>query len=292
MSDNNKKSPAKKFLYELFFMTLGTLITAVGIYFFKFPNHFSTGGVSGISVILNGIFPDFSSGFLMMAINVVLLVFGFIFVGNGFGAKTVYCSLLLSFFTYGLEFLVPIDQPLTDEPLLELVFAILFPAIGSALLFNLDASTGGTDIVAMIIKKHSHLDISKALMISDVFIVMATFFVFGIEIWLFCVLGLAAKVLVLDSVIESLNTSKYFTIITDKPEEINDFITVSLHRGATVSKSYVGAYSNEKKCVLLTVVARRQAIYLRKKVKEIDPHAFVIITNTSDIIGKGFREYM
>ena len=126
MSNNIQKSPAKKFLYELFFMTLGTVITAVGIYFFKFPNHFSTGGVSGISVILNGIFPDFSSGFLMMAINVVLLIFGFIFVGSGFGAKTVYCSLLLSALTYGLEFIIPLDAPLTDDPILELVFAILF----------------------------------------------------------------------------------------------------------------------------------------------------------------------
>lgn len=292
MSDNSQKSPAKKFLYELFFMTLGTAITAVGIYFFKFPNHFSTGGVSGISVILNGIFPDFSSGFLMMAINVVLLIFGFIFVGSGFGAKTVYCSLLLSALTYGLEFIIPLDAPLTDEPILELVFAILFPAIGSALLFNLDASTGGTDIVAMIIKKHTDLNISKALMVSDVLIVMATFIVFGVKIWLFCVLGFAAKVLVMDSVIESLNTSKYFTIITDKPEEINEVITTVLHRGATMSESYAGGYSHQKKSVLLTVVARSQAVHLRKKVKEIDPHAFVIITNTGDIIGKGFREYL
>lgn len=292
MSENNQKSPAKKFFYELFFMTLGTVLMAIGIYFFKFPNHFSTGGVSGISVILSGIFPEFSSGFLMMAINVVLLVFGFIFVGNGFGLKTVYCSLLLSFLTYGLEFLIPLSAPITDEPLLELVFAIFFPAVGSALLFNLDASTGGTDIVAMIIRKHSDMNISKALMVSDVLIVMATVFVFGIKTWLFCVLGFAAKVFVMDSVIESLNTSKYFTIITDKPDEINDFITVNLHRGATMSKSYIGSYSHESKCVLLTVVARSQAVYLRKKVKEIDPHAFVIITNTGDIIGKGFREYL
>ena len=95
-----------------------------------------------------------------------------------------------------------------------------------------------------------------------------------------------------DSVIDILNSCMYFIVITDKPEEINDFITLDLHRGATISKSYMGVYSHEKKCVLLTVVARSQAVILRKKVKEIDPHAFVIITNTGDIIGKGFREYI
>ncbi len=288
--DSLSQSSKSKILKEILLMTFGTLIMAVGIYFFKFPNNFSTGGVSGISVILGAISPNISTGGIMLIINVVLLILGAFLTGGGFCIRTVYCSLLLSLATYGFEFLCPMSGPFTDEPLLELVFAILLPAIGSALLFNLDASTGGTDIVAMIIKKHTSLNISKSLMVSDMLIVMAVFFVFGIKTWLFCVLGFFAKVFVVDGVVESLNISKYFTIITEKPEDIKTYITTELVRSATVSEDYSGAFTDRKKSVILTVVSRRQAILLRKKVKSIDPHAFVIITNTGDIIGKGFRE--
>lgn len=280
----------KNKLKEFLIITLGTLTLAIGIYFFKFPNNFSTGGVSGISVILSGLYPNISSGAAMMIINIALLVLGFIFTKNDFCYKTIYCSLLLSFSTYILEIVCPMTAPFTNQPVLELVFAILLPAIGSAVLFNYEASTGGTDIIAMIIKKYSHLNISKALFCADVVIVMATIFVFGIETWLFCLLGFLAKIFVVNNVVENLNTSKYFTIITDKEEEIKQFITVNLHKGATVSKNFSGGFSNSNKNVILTVVNRRQAIELKNYVKKVDPHAFVIINNTSDIIGKGFRE--
>lgn len=280
----------KKQLKEFAIITLGTLLLAIGIYFFKFPNNFSTGGVSGISVILAGIDPKISSSLAMMIINIILLVLGFIFTKNDFCFKTIYCSMLLSVTTYILELICPLSAPLTNEPIIELVFAIMLPAIASAILFNYDASTGGTDIVAMIIKKYSNLNISKALFCADVLIVMATFFVFGIETWLFSLIGFLAKIFVVNGVIENLNTSKYFTIITDMEKEISHFITVNLHKGATVSKNYSGAFSNSEKSVILTVVNRRQAVQLRNYVKKTDPHAFVIISNASDIIGKGFRE--
>lgn len=280
----------KKLLKEYVIITFGTLLLAIGIYFFKFPNNFSTGGVSGISVILAGIDPKISSSLAMMIINILLLVLGFIFTKNDFCFKTIYCSMLLSVTTYILELICPLSAPLTNEPILELVFAIMLPAIASAILFNYDASTGGTDIVAMIIKKYSNLNISKALFCADVLIVMATFFVFGIETWLFSLIGFLAKIFVVNGVIENLNTSKYFTIITDMEKEISHFITVNLHKGATISKNYEGAFSNSEKSVILTVVNRRQAVELRNYVKKIDPHAFVIISNASDIIGKGFRE--
>lgn len=280
----------KKIIKEFIIITFGTLLLAIGIYFFKFPNNFSTGGVSGISVILAGIDPKISSSVAMMIINVFLLIIGFIFTKNDFCFKTIYCSLLLSVTTYALEVLYPLSAPLTKEPVLELIFAILLPAIGSAVLFNYGASTGGTDIVAMIIKKYSNLNISKALFCTDVAIVIATFFVFSIETFLFSLLGFLSKIFVVNGVIENLNTSKYFTIITDMEEEISHFITVELHKGATISKSYSGAFSNSERSVILTVVNRRQAVELRNYVKKTDPHAFVIVSNTSDIIGKGFRE--
>ena len=119
---------------------------------------------------------------------------------------------------------------------------------------------------------------------------MLAAFIFGIETWLYCVLGLVSKVFVVNMVIENLNTSKYFTIITTSEKEISEFITTTLHRGATLSSYYSGAFSKDEKSVILTVVNRSQAILLREYIKSVDPHAFIIINNTSNIIGKGFRE--
>lgn len=271
-------------------MTGGTLLITIGIYFFKFPNNFSTGGVSGIAVIL-GKLTTLSPGTYVLIINMILLVLGFVFVGKGFGIRTVYCCVLQSASTYLLEFIYPMNKPFTDEPLLELLIAIFLVAAGSAVLFNIDASTGGTDIVAMIIKKYSNFNISAALFIADCAIVMAAFFVFGIETWLFCVVGFAAKSLFVNTMLESINLSKFCTVIV-KPEyeqQICDFITKQLGRSATVSGSFTGAYNNEQKSVILLVLNRHQTILLKKFVKKLDQKAFMIISNTSEVCGKGFK---
>ena len=279
----------KKF-NEFLLITMGTLITAAGIYFFKIPNNFSTGGVSGISVIMSGIFKNISVGTYIMIINISLLIIGFMFFGKSFGAKTVYCSLLLSFFIYGFEKIFPMTKPLTDDPLLELVFATIFPAAGSAILFNYGASTGGTDVIAMIIKKYSKQNISKSLMFTDAIIVFATFFVFAISTWLFSMLGFFTRIFVINNVIESINISKYFTIVTTHEEEITNFISKELHKGVTVSRDFYGGFTGEEKSLILTALTRHQAILLRNYIKTVDPKAFIIINNTSSIIGKGFRE--
>lgn len=273
-------------------MTLGTVMLAVGIYFFKFPNNFSTGGVSGISVILGAISPGLSAGSFVLLINMSLLLIGFLLVGKDFGLKTVYCSTLMSVLIYILEWLVPLDAPLTTQPLLELVFAILLPAAGSAILFNIGASTGGTDIVAMIIKKFASINIAKALFCADVLIVMLSFAVFGIETWLFSLLGFLSKVFLVNNILESFNMSKYCTVITSPAysEQISDFITKNLHKTATRSDAFTSAYLNEKKCVYLVALTSKQAMQLKRYVKKIDNKAFMVYSNTSEIIGKGFRD--
>ena len=273
-------------------MTLGTLAVSIGIYFFKFPNNFCTGGVSGISVIFGAISDTLSAGSFVLIINAALLLIGFLFIGRDFGFKTVYCSLLLSFFVFLLEKFFPLTKPLTSQPLLELILAISLPATGSALLFNLDASTGGTDIIVMIIKKYASINISKALFLADFIIVMLTAFVFGIETWLFSLIGFTSKLLFVNSTLESMNLSKYCTVITspDYEEQICDFITHTLKKTATVSNSYTGAYNGDQKTVLLVALTRKQAIHLKKFVKELDEKSFIIINNTSEISGRGFHE--
>lgn len=273
---------------EYLLITLATVIMVMGIYFFKFPNHFSTGGVSGLSVILAHYFPSITPGDFVLVINVALLIVAFAVFGRGFGGKTAYVSLLMSGLTWVLERVLPMAEPMTHQPLLELIFAVSLPAIGSAILFNFDASSGGTDIVAMLLRKYTSLNIGNALMCSDVTITLMACVAFGMETGLFCILGLAMKSLLVDMVLENIHTHKYFHIITTKPREIEQFITGTLGRGATELHGE-GAYTHEGRSVLMTVMNRREGIQLRKYVKKTDPHAFVLIMNTGEIIGKGFR---
>ena len=165
---------------------------------FKFPNHFTTGGVSALSIIFGFVTDAMSPGTFVFIINAALLVVGFIVLGGSFGIKTVYASLLFSVGTMVLEKVVPLDAPLTDQPLLELFFSVMLPAVGSALMFNEGASSGGTDITAMILKKYTDIDIGKSLLICDGIIVASSFFVFGIKTGLFSVLGLVLKAFVVD----------------------------------------------------------------------------------------------
>ena len=171
--------------------------------------------------------------------------------------------------------------------MLELFFAVLLPALGSAILFNLDASTGGTDIAAMILKKYSGTDVGRALLYTDIVIAAAALFLFGITAGLCSLLGLVLKSVLVDSVIESLNRRKAFIIIPSDPRMVSAFITHDLARGATIWRAQ-GAYTLEEHWVVLTVLTRGQAVLLRRYLKEHDPHSFMIVTNSSEIFGKGF----
>ena len=283
-----QKMDIRKTVKEWLLLLLGTALTAAGVYFFKFPNNFSTGGVSGISVILGHYFPSATPGDFVMGINMALLLVGFLVFGKGFGIKTAVVSTLMSAMIWVLERVLPMDHSMTSQPLMELIFAVSLPAVGSAILFNLDASTGGTDIVAMVLRKFTSLNIGNALMISDSIITVMACVAFGMETGLFSILGLLMKSLLVDMVLENINTHKYFHIITTHPREIEEYITRTLKRGATELHGE-GAYTHEGRSILLTVMNRRQGILLRRYVRSVDPHAFVLIMNTGDIIGKGFR---
>lgn len=282
-----KSQIAEKAKYWLS-LNLGIILLAFGVYFFKTPNGFATGGVSGLSIILFKVLPYLTQAEYMTIINLLLLFIGLAVLGKGCGVMTIYCSLLFSAETRLLELIVPLSGPLTNQPFLELIYAILLTGIGSAIIFNCDASSGGTDIVALILKKYSSLDVGKSLLISDSLIAASTFFVFGIQSCLFSVLGLFVKAFLIDNVIESINLCKSFTIITTKPDKISDYIMNTLHHGVTAYTG-LGEFTHEPKTVLMTVCKRIDAAKLKNRIKEIDPDAFVIVTNSSEIIGRGFR---
>ncbi|MHB8131070.1 MAG: YitT family protein [Mobilitalea sp.] len=270
-------------------ITLGVMLVVIGVYFFKFPNNFTIGGVTGIAMILSSLFEsNISSGTLVLIINAILLIIGYIFLGKSFGNRTAYGSILLSLSISLLEILVPMKGPLTSEPVLELAFAVILPSVGSALLFNIGASTGGTDIIAMLLRKFSSINIGRSLLLTDLLLTLAAFLVFDVTTGLLSVLGLFLKSTLVDTIIENLNLNKYFTIISENPKPICDYILNNIHRTATIFDAK-GAFSEKDKKIILTVMNRSQAIHLRKFIKEVDSNAFILITNTSEIIGRGFR---
>ncbi len=214
---------------------------STGMYFFKAANGFATRGVSGISILLAKLLPFFSQATYMMAINIFLLILGVIILGKKCGALTFYCSLMMSLENWLFEYFIPLSAPLTEHTLLEPVYAVGLTGIVTAIIFKCNASSGGTDIVALILKKYTHMNVGEALLISDFIIAASTVFIYGIEVGLFSLLGLFDKVFIVDDLLDSMNMCKAFTIITAKAEEIY-------------------------------------------------PHSFIIITKTSEIMGKGFRD--
>ena len=250
---------------EYTILTVATVIMVVGVYVFKFPNNFSFGGVTGIAIVLAALVP-LSASTINFIINVALMLVGFLFLGKSFGIKTVYVSLLMSAGLSFLEYAFPMSHPLTDQPMLELLFAI-----------------------AMILKKYTRLDdIGTPLFLVDFVITVMACLVFDVKTGLFSFTGLLAKSLVIDSVIENINLCKYFTIICNHPQPICDYIHDELGRSATVFKGE-GTYEHKERYIILTVLKRGQSVELRNFIKTHDPEAFLMITNSSEIIGKGFR---
>lgn len=268
-------------------LTISTLIMAVGIYFFKFTNNFTFGGITGIAVLVAKFFPISASDFSFV-VNILLLIIGWIVLGKSFAEKTAYSTILLSVSLSLLERIYPMSHPLTNEPLLELIFAILLPALGSAILFNIGASSGGTDVIAMILKKYTSVDIGKGLMISDLIFTLAGFLVFNVKTGLYSLFGLIMRSALIDNFIESFNRSKYFHVVTSNATCICDFIQNDLQRGATIVNA-TGAFTGDDKYIILTVLSPSQAVKLRNFIKEHDPKAFLLVSNTSEIIGKGFH---
>ena len=282
--------PALQTLKEYAVITAAVLIMDIGIYVFKFPNNFSFGGVSGMAVVICRFLP-FTASQINLFINLLLLLVGFAVLGRNFGVKTAYVTVLSSVLLNIFEKLFPMAHPLTNEIMLELCFAIILPALAAALLFFENASGGGTDIIAMIIKKYSTMNISTALLVTDLIVVILAFLIFDTLTGLCSVLGLMAKTLLIDKTIERMKLNKFFTIISNNPQPICDFITKDLNHSATLYDA-VGAYSDQQRTVILTVVDVKQAVYLQRFIHDTEPTAFIAITKSSEIIGKGFMSYI
>lgn len=302
-----KAQQRKRSVLRWVILIFGIIMMSCSVYFFQTPNDFTLGGIAGIAIILESFIkplaPFFTQGVIMAIINVALLIIGLIILGKQCTIRTIFCSLFYTAFIWLFEYLDVIGaintaigrvneagvalRSLTDEPLLELVYAILLFGIGGALVFNCGASSGGTDIIALILKKFTNINVGMALMIIDMIVVLISFYTFDVDKGLFSVLGLFTKSFLLDGVIESIGKTKYLTIITENPEKIAEYILKVINHGYTMYDAE-GGYTHKKKKVLVTVCKRSEALKIKMKIHQEDPSSFVIITDANEILGKGF----
>ncbi len=286
------KQDKKALMSDFLLLTAGAIVTAMSVYFFKMPNGFSTGGFSGLSILLGKLIPSINTSTFVTVTNLLSLILGFIFLGFGMGWKTIYCTLLYTGMVNVFEWLYPIapGTNLSGELVLELFLASLLGAIGAALNFKSGGSTGGTDILALIMRKYTSADISSCMMVADGLIVAASFFVFDIKTGLCSAVGMLIKSYLVQTVADGLNKRKSLMIITSAPKEMIQYITETLHRSATLWDAH-GAFTDAGKTVIFTAMTPYQAAKLKDFAKTVDEHAFVTINQTSEIYGKGFLPF-
>jgi uncharacterized membrane-anchored protein YitT (DUF2179 family) len=273
---------------EFILINFGLLLVAAGIHFFLVPNNLAAGGVSGLSMVINNFVPQMPVGLLMLIMNVILFIAGIIFIGSGFGVRTIYSSFALSGMIWIFEGFLPIKASLTGDLFLELIFGILISGAGMGIVFLNNASTGGTDIIAKILNKYFNINIGKGVLAADFFITLAAAFTFGIRTGLYALLGVIINGFVIDNVIEGIETNKQVTIITSEVNAINDFIINTLGRGATIYEAR-GAYTNEPKEIIIVILDRKEFIKLRNFIRQVDQRAFISVNKVHETLGEGFK---
>lgn len=278
------KSNINKFI----FINIGILIMAVGLYYFLIPSNLAVGGVTGFAMVINNLFPLIHIGMVMTISNFILFIMGFIIIGKEFGGYTIYSSFLLSGVIYLLEVITPLQEPIIDDLLINLIYGIIIQGIGMGIIFYQNSSTGGTDIIAKIVNKYFHLDIGKALLLADFIITILAGLTFGPKLGLYALLGVIINAYVIDNVIAGFNTKIQVMIISNKTEVINNYIIRELKRGTTLF-SADGGFSKENKTIINTVVNRKQYIRIRTYIKNIDPNAFITVGFVHEVLGEGFN---
>lgn len=274
---------------EYVLITIGVILVALSIECFLAPNKIAAGGITGIAIIINNFFPNISIGILMLIMNIILFVVAFIFIGSKFGAKTIYSSLSLSGIIWAIGRFYPGKLVVTNNLFLASVFGIAISGIGMAIVFNQNASTGGTDILAKILNKFVHLNIGKALLLVDFVVTIFAGVTFGVEIGMYAILCVIMNGFIIDSVIEGLNMCKQIMVISMKNNEISKFIMEDLDRGCTILEGK-GAFSGNSTYILYTVLNSKEFIKLKNYIKEIDNNAFITVSEAHEVLGNGFKD--
>ena len=277
---------AKEFSLDLLKMTIGTLIMAIGIEQFLLPNQLSTGGFSGIGTVIyytTGI----SVGTIMLLLNIPLFIIAYFKVGKKFFINAVIGTFLLSYF---LNIFQKIES-ITDDRILACLYGSVIVGIGTAIVLKANGSTGGTELLANVIRRYKpEMKTGTLMIIFDTLIVIAnTIFFREIEVALYSALAIYIMGKILDIFFEGIDFAKMLLIISPKWEQISDAINKELRRGSTALYGK-GMYKKQDKNILLCVMSRTEIREARIIIETIDPSAFIVITNAREVYGEGFKE--
>jgi len=273
------------FIQEYSYLIIGSLAIAFAFNIFLNPNGIAPGGVSGLSTIIQykfGIEPAITQ----WALNIPLFIAGIILLGKKFGIKTVVGSVVLPFFVL----LTKNVQPITHSALLASVYGGVLVGIGLGFVFRGKASTGGTDLAAQILHKYTGISLGVAVLAMDGLVVFTSGIVFGPENALYALISLFLTSKTIDLVQIGLGYSKLAFIISDEQEKIGQVILHDLDRGATILNGK-GAYTGARRDILMVVFDQKETIRLKEVIKSVDSSAFVIVTDTHEVLGEGFRAH-
>lgn len=262
-------------------ITVGTAIVAIAVFFFMLPSHVSVGSGAALAMVLSNFIP-LSVSTITLILNIGLLVIGFLLIGSEFGAKTVYCTILLPLILGVLERLFPNFRSITQDPLLDVVCYILVVSLGQAILFTRNASSGGLDIVAKTMNKYLHLDLGKALSYSGMAVALSSALCYDSKTVVLSVLGTYFGGMIVDNFIFGIHIKRRVCVISKELDTIVDFVLHDLHSGATLSE-IIGAYDKTRKMEMVTIVDKNEYRLLMDYIRKVDPKAFVTVYSVSDM---------
>ena len=269
-------------LREFVMITLATVITAAGVFFFLMPSHLAVGSVSGLSIVVGNFIP-LPISTITMIFNVGLLIVGFLLIGREFGGKTVYTSILLPVVIGIFEKVFPNNVSMTADPFLDMLGYLFVTGVGLAMLFNRNASSGGLDIVAKLMNKYLHMDLGNSMALSGMVVALSAALVYDKKIVFLSVLGTYLHGIIIDHFIFGFDMKKRVCIVSEKEEEIRRFILDDLHSGATIYEAY-GAYNMQLRREIIAIVDKNEYAKLMSFIEKTDPEAFVTIYTVHRII--------
>ncbi len=271
----------KKVLKEILVISAGTLVVAAEVYFFMLPSHVSVGSGAALAMILSNFIPLPVSA-ITLGLNIFLLIIGFLLIGPEFGAKTVYCAVLMPAYIAVFEQIFPDFQSITQDPLLDVICYILVVGAGLAVLFSCNASSGGLDIVAKLLNKYLRMDMGQAMSISGMAVALCSALCYDSKTVVLSVLGTFFGGIVVDYFIFGLNLKRRVCIISPKVDEIIHYILYELHSGASLSQT-IGAYDNVVRKEIITIVDKQEYKALMDYIRKVDPKAFVTVISVAEI---------
>lgn len=292
----------EKFLSKDFFITYGWLlggcfVFAVGAVMFAEPYGFAPGGTYGLSMVFHHLW-GWETEITALCMDVPLLLLGMYFLGGMFGIKTIICTFAIPLFmrlihaTYGYDALLEpgvTERTELQEQLLSAIFGGIVYGIGIGMIFKARATSGGSDIISMILNKYTHISLGTLVIIVDCTITLGTVVAFGdwrLPMYSWIIVFIEGKVI--DLVLDGASVHKTLMIVTDKVEPVKNIILNDIKRGATLLPA-VGMYKGEQRNLIYTILTRREMMVLRHKIAEIDPEAFINIVDSKEILGKGFK---